>query len=410
MSAPAEGAAEVTDPRPAEDRIETAVVVVGGGIAGLAMTAMLGAAGHETVLVDRMPARGARDGRTTALLGPSSDILRRIGVWPQIEAAGAPLRRLALVNQRRGLVGGERVRFDAAEAGKACFGHNVVNDELRTILLQRIRALPSVRHLAGRSVRDGSFGPAAATLVLDDGRRIVAALAIAADGKDSSCRRLAGIGARSWRYGQTALVGAFRHERDHDDTSTEIHTPGGPLTVVPLKGRASSYVWVEREADARVFAGLRDDPFASALEARVGFLLGRVEGLIGRRMSYPLSGAIARRFHGPRLALIAEAAHSLHPIGAQGLNLSLRDVATLADLVSDAASREADMGSVRLLRDYETRRRPDVLARLYGTDALSRVTGSDWQALRLVRGLGFDILARAPGLRRTAMKAGLAPF
>lgn len=393
--------------------IATEVAVVGGGIGGLAMAAALGTAGIDTVVIDRLPAETSdeapADGRTTALLGSSVDVLRTVGAWPAILPAAAPLRRLALINQRRGVIGGERVCFDAAEAGHAVFGYNVPNSDLRRALIERIASLTDVRHLQGGAVNEASFDAARASLVLDDGRRIGAALAIAADGRDSLCRRVAGIGVRSWSYGQTALVGAFRHAGEHNATSTEIHTASGPFTTVPLGEGTCSYVWVERSDDAKTFAALSDPAFLSALDQRVGFLLGRVEALEGRRMSYPLNGSVAQRFYGPRLALIAEAAHGLHPIGAQGLNLSLRDVATLAELVSEAAQDGADVGRMALLRRYEALRRPDVLGRLYATDMLSQVTGSDRQPIRLLRGLGLAAMARTPALRRMVMKAGLLP-
>ena len=390
--------------------------MIGGGVAGLAMAVALGVGGVPTVLVDRAPPEAGgspaapppSDGRTAALLPEPVNVLRGLGVWESLEAGAAPLRRMRLGNERRGLAGGETVEFDPRDAGAPDFGYNVANDALRRALLERLSGLDAVTHLRPAEMASVAFEPHRVAVRLADGRRVVARLAVAADGRDSPTRAAAGIAVSRWDYGQTALVCAIDHERPHGGVSTEFHRPGGPFTLVPMPGERSGVVWVERTVDALRFVAMADAAFEAALEERTRGVLGRVRLVAGARHAYPLDASLAARFHGPRLALIAEAAHGLHPIGAQGLNLSLRDVAALAEEVVDAWRVGLDIGAEDLLAAYERRRRPDAVARLYATDLLNRATATDSLLLHAARGLGLRLLDAAGPLKSALIRQGMS--
>jgi 2-octaprenyl-6-methoxyphenol hydroxylase len=245
--------------------------------------------------------------------------------------------------------------------------------------------------------------------VLAGGGRIAARLVVAADGRNSICRQAAGIGSNRRKYQQSAVAMSFEHGRPHHAISTEFHRPGGPLTTVPLPGRASSLVWVERPPVAARLAALDEAAFRAALEARLYGLLGAI-GDIGLRQLFPLSGLVAERLGQGRVALVGEAAHVLPPIGAQGLNLGLADVATLADVVADVRRAGGDVGAPSALDAYHRARTADVARRAAATDALNRSLTSNLLPVDLARGLGLHMLAAFPFLRGELIRRGLEPM
>ena len=381
------------------------VVVVGGGPVGLTAAIALASAGVETALI-AMPA-AATDNRTTALLASSVTALDTLGVWARCADQAAPLRRMRLVDDTARLLRAPEVCFDAAEIGLPAFGYNIENRHLLAALESRARDIPALTFIAAKA-EDVATGEADVSVGLSTGGRITAKLAIGADGRRSLCRSAAGIETESRRYPQTALTFSLAHARPHNDTSTEFHTESGPFTLVPLPGSRSSLVFVVDPADAPRLAALSDADLATEIERRSHSLLGKITIESGRGV-FPLTAEVARRFGQNRIALVGEAAHVMPPIGAQGLNLGLRDAATIGELVVAARRDGGDVGAQDLTARYEHMRRADVTSRSLAVDLLNRSLLSDFLPLQGARGFGLYLLDRIGPLRRAVMREGVAP-
>ncbi len=379
------------------------VVVVGAGPAGLATAIGLAARGVSTALVTG-PDRGA-DHRTTALLEGSVRILEDFGVWASIAPRAAPLRDMRIADATRRLVRAPEVTFRSAEIGLDAFGYNIENDALRNSLLAAAMEMPHL-HIARTSVERIDFAPDAVTLALADGSRLSARLVAGADGRQSTVRAAAGIKMRNRAYPQVAFTATVRHTRPHEDTSTEFHTESGPFTLVPLAGDRSSIVCVVTEREAIRLLGLGDEALARELEARASSVLGRFE-MEGGRGAFPLAAETAESLVGDRVALLSEAAHIMPPIGAQGLNLGLRDAAALVALVADALASGRDPGSREVLARYADKRQRDISNRMSAVDLLNRSLLSDLVPVQSVRGFGLYLLDRVGPLRRTLMRLGV---
>jgi 2-octaprenyl-6-methoxyphenol hydroxylase len=385
--------------------------VVGGGPAGLAAALALGKAGADVVLAaPPPPGPGAQpDTRTAALFAGSIKLLENLGAWEGLALESAPIRAIRIIDDTGSLLRAPEVMFTAAEVGLDAFGWNVPNRALVASLHATSMGEGSrvTRHpTAGVDALD--LDAEHAKLTTREGATIEALLVAGADGRNSTSRTAAGIGTRSWRYDQAALACTFRHARPHRDVSTEFHRPAGPFTTVPLPGLASSLVWVERPDEAHRLAALEEDAFRGALETRLQGLLGSV-GEIGPRNVFPLSGLTAETFGQKRVALIGEAGHVIPPIGAQGLNLGLRDAATLADCVAEALAGGRDPGGAETLASYDARRRSDVGSRVATVDVLNRSLLSTLLPVHLARGLGLIALRAVGPLRRAAIREGLQP-
>ena len=394
------------------ERIETDILVAGGGIAGLAATARLAAAGRSVVCVDPAPAGdgpGAprADLRTTAFLLPAVETLERAGAWAGMAPHAAPLMTMRLVDAGgRARAVREVADFSAGEITDRPFGWNVPNAAIRAALAGRLAELPAARLLGGARVERLLRRTGEVVAWLSDGHQVRARLAVAADGRDSALREAAGIASHRWHYGQKALVFTVTHPEPHGGVSTEIHRTGGPLTLVPMpdyEGRpSSSVVWMVPGPRAARLADLDDAGLAAELTAETMGLFGPL-GIAGPRAVWPIIGQVALGLVAERLALIAEAAHVVPPIGAQGLNMSLADVETLAGLVAEAP----DPGNPALLAAYERRRWPEMTARIAGIDALNRAARAEALPLRDLRRLGLKAIHEMPPLRRLAMRLGL---
>lgn len=378
------------------------VAVVGGGPAGLVSAIALAASGVETLLI--APA-AADDHRTTALLASSVTALVTLGVWQACRAHAAPLAAIRIVDDSRRLLRAPEVGFTAAEIGLDAFGYNIENRHLLAALSARAAELKLSRIAAGAlAVASDSDG---ITIKLPEGVAR-ARLAIGADGQRSLCRAAAGIGTDRRAYPQAALTLNLGHDRPHQDTSTEFHTESGPFTLVPLPGRRSSLVCVLEPVQAAALAAMSDADLSDEIERRAHSLLGKMHVEEGRGM-FALAVETAHSFARQRIALVGEAAHVVPPIGAQGLNLGLRDAATLAELVADARRQNVDVGSPSVLARYDAQRRADVTGRTIAIDLLNRSLLTDFIPAQGARGLSLYLVDRFGPLRRALMREGVAP-
>ncbi len=409
-----------------KNRRDPQAVVVGRGPAGLTAAIALASGGIATVLVGTRP--GQADNRTTALLAGSVTALETLRVWTLCRDQAAPLRVMRIVDDTGRLWRAPEVKFEADEIGLEAFGYNIENRHLVAALEQRAHTLPGLR-LVDDQVTELTPGEDDVSVVLKGGETLCAPLVIGADGRRSLCRTAAGIALDERRYPQVALTVSFGHSRPHRDASTEFHTPSGPFTVVPLRGafpgevgtgspsgnateqklgQRSSVVWVLDPDDAEDIAALNDGELSAEIERASHSILGKVTVEPGRGL-FPLTVATTRRFGDKRIALVGEAAHVIPPIGAQGLNLGLRDAATIGELAVGALCHDGDVGNAALLARYDRLRRADVGSRTFAVDLLNRTLLSDLLPAQGARGLGLYMIDRVGPLRRSIMREGVAP-
>jgi 2-octaprenyl-6-methoxyphenol hydroxylase len=386
------------------DRLTAEVVIVGGGPAGLTAAIALASTGVETALVAKPPA--LPDHRTSALLQGSVKALDTLGVWQHCQKHAAPLRLMRIIDDTARLLRAPEVCFAASEIGLDAFGYNVENRFLIAALDARARELPALTRIHDQAVAVG-IADAQVMVRCRRGPAISARLAIAADGRHSLCRTAVGIDIRSRTYTQTALTFNLGHSREHHDTSTEFHAEGGPFTLVPLPQRRSSLVCVVDPAQVSSLSELCDAEMAAEIERRSHSILGTIEVEQGRGV-FPLITATATCFGTRRVALIGEAAHVAPPIGAQGLNLGLRDAATISELVV-AAHREGQDLSATIDR-YDRMRRADTTSRMLAVDLLNRSLLSDFLPLQGARAVGLFLIERIALVRRAVMREGVSPW
>ncbi|WP_316236506.1 UbiH/UbiF family hydroxylase [Bradyrhizobium sp. SZCCHNR1015] len=381
------------------------VIVVGGGPAGLATAIALSQTGARTALVARQAPYA--DNRTTALLGGSVDFLDEIGVWSACRDRAAGLKAMRLVDDTGRLIRAPEVRFVADEIGLEMFGYNIANAVLVEALEQRAGEIDGLVRIAedAESVRSDAD---AVTVTSASGRVLTARLVVGADGRHSPCREAAGIGVSRRTLQQSALTFNITHARPHFNVSTEFHTPQGPCVFVPLPGDRCSVVWVAapKEAD-RLFA-LDDDALSAAAERQSHSIFGRVRVEPGRHV-FPLAIERPLSYAQNRIALVGEAAHVVPPIGAQGLNLGLRDGIDIADVVRKAHAAGEDPGAPQVLARYGAARRADILSRTFAIDVANRSLLSDLLPMQSLRAVGMHLISGIGPLRRLAMREGLAP-
>jgi 2-octaprenyl-6-methoxyphenol hydroxylase len=381
------------------------VVVIGGGPAGLTAAIALAKAGAHTALIARRAPYA--DNRTTALLGGSVDLLRELDVWPRCQDKAAPLQTMRLVDDTGRLIRAPEVRFSCDEIGLDAFGYNIDNRALTIALEERAAELSDLTR----------FDDEADTISPDDagveirtghGKSLSARLVIGADGRQSLCREAAGIEVRRRDLNQAAVTFNVSHSRPHRGISTEFHTPQGPCVFVPLPGDRCSVVWVAAPKEADRLIALSDDELSVAAETQSHSILGRIHVEPGRHL-FPLGIEQPRQFAQHRIALVGEAAHVLPPIGAQGLNMGLRDAADIADIVREAMPSGEDLGSPQVLKRYDSARRADVSSRTFAIDLANRSLLSDFLPVQTLRAVGMHLIGSIGPLRRLAMREGLSP-
>jgi 2-octaprenyl-6-methoxyphenol hydroxylase len=394
------------------DRSTCDILISGGGVAGLTAAAAFGTAGFDVLIVDPTPPVTTADDpdadlRTTAFLQPAQQFLDRAGIWAGL-APHATALQVMQITDASGPDGTVRTTaaFDAADISDAPFGWNLPNWLLRREMMTRLSELPNVTFLGGVGFAGMVGRTKHAIAQLTDGQRVNCKLVIGADGRNSAVRKAAGIDAKTTRYGQKALIFAVTHDAPHDNVSTEIHRSGGPFTLVPLPdhdGRpCSSVVWMDNGPDITALTKLDDADFAAAATARSGGMFGDLVP-VSRRIAWPIISQQATSLTGPRTALVAEAAHVMPPIGAQGLNMSLADLHCLLNL----AVASDDLGGAEMLDAYAAARTKDMKLRVAGVDALNRASIAGSPILQDLRVAGIKAIYGAKPIRKQLMALGL---
>lgn len=384
----------------------TDILVAGAGAAGLSTALALADAGHDVTVIGPPDLGGAA--RTVALFDGSIRFLDSLGVWSRVEGQSAPLRVMRIVDDTKSIFPALPSEFHSSEIGLDTFGWNIENRTLVAAMTEAARAHPRIR-LVDDLVESCEFEVNSARVGTKANGVIEARLVVAADGRRSVARRAAHISTRNWEYPQVAITAIFTHTKPHQDVSTEFHTRQGPCTFVPLPASGehthrSSLVWLMAPHEAERRHAMAPDDFAREAETAAHHLLGKLT-LLSARGKIPMAGLTANKLTAPRLALVGEAAHVFPPIGAQGLNLGLRDCAHLAE----AIERAADPGAADVLARYERLRRGDVASRTLAVDTLNRALLTNFMPMDFLRGAGLFALQNIGPLRRLAMREGVLP-
>jgi 2-octaprenyl-6-methoxyphenol hydroxylase len=378
------------------------VAVIGGGLAGMVAAVAIARGGRNVALI--APPAPKEDRRTTALMDQSIRFLDRLTLWDKLKPATAALTSMRIIDGTNRLLRAPATTFRAPEVGLDAFGYNFPNAVLMKVLEAAIAGEGNITRFTAFA-ETIEIGADAVTITLADGDVVSADFAIGADGRKSKLRETAGIDIRNWSYPQSAMVLNFSHSVPHQNISTEFHTEHGPFTQVPLPGSRSSLVWVQNPAEAAANAELSLEDLSHLVEERMQSMLGRVSVEEGVQV-WPLSGMMAHRFGKGRIALIGEAAHVFPPIGAQGLNLSLRDIMALTDILCSRAELPvaADSGD-----QFDRKRRADIMTRTASVDLLNRSLLSDFLPVQMLRAAGLHILSAIPPLRSIVMREGIEP-
>jgi 2-octaprenyl-6-methoxyphenol hydroxylase len=384
------------------------IAISGGGMVGLSLGLALAQGGLRTLVADAAPLAAQLDpvfdGRVSALAYASIRMYRALGVWEAMAPHAEPIREILVTDGAPGRAASPfSLHFDSAEVGAPELGAIVENRHIRAALQARALEEKNLTLIAPAAVKSVTVEGAGVTAALADGSRIAASLAVAADGRVSPLREAQGIKTIGWSYPQTGIVATVEHEKPHNGVAYEHFLPAGPFAILPMTASRSSLVWTEKKELAPTILKLDEARFGEELSRRFGAHLGAVKAA-GPRWSYPLSFHIARDFVRPRFALAGDCAHGIHPIAGQGLNLGLKDAATLTEVLLDAARLGQDIGALDVLKRYERWRRFDSVAMAASTDALNRLFSNDIAPLRLLRDVGMGIVDSIGPARRFFMR------
>ena len=392
---------------------DTDIAIVGAGLNGAMMSLALAEAGFTVTLIDPQTLKSKQnphfDGRSYSLAIASVRLMQALGLWEELAPNAQPILEIKVADGRAySNPSPYFLHFDHHEIEEGPMGHMVEDRHLRPLLQKRLQSVSQINYRAGLSVSEMTITDTHAELRLNTEETLTTRLVIGADGRQSQTAERAGIKRTGWRYGQTALVCALSHNIPHQGVACQYFMPPGPLAILPLTGNRSSIVWTESDANAATIMAMDDTDYMAVLQPRIGDYLGKVE-LAGARSSYPLNLTIAQNYVMPRLALVGDAAHGVHPIAGQGLNLGLRDIAALSEVLSDARLRGEDSSSLAVLLRYQEWRRFDTTALAIATDAVNKLFSNDNSFLRTSRDLGMGAINSLPALRRSFIReaAGL---
>ena len=395
-------------------RMKSDLIIVGGGLNGPALALAAAKAAFTVTIVDTLTVDRRKapdfDGRSYAIALGSQRLLRNIGVWDQIADNAQPMLEIKVTDGRSGEGPSPwMLHFDHAEIEEGPMGFMVEDRHLRRAFLNAMDASEHINHLSDKTVVAQDITPAGVTVTLADGDQITGSVLIGSDGRGSGTAQRAGIQRTAWGYDQTAVVCAVSHEKPHHGIAHQFFTPGGPLAILPLTENRSSIVWSEETNRATAMMALNNAGFLDALRPAFGSFLGEIS-LTGARFTYPLGLSLAQSFIAPRIALVGDAAHGVHPIAGQGLNAGLRDVAALAQVLQEARSRGEDIGGAQALARYQEWRRFDTATLALATDTFNRLFSNDNPLLRMAREAGMAAINAAPKLRRNFIReaAGLS--
>ena len=379
------------------------VIIIGGGPVGSLLATILAQAGMAVAVVEATSpaalAQPGSDARAIAVSYTSQKVLAAAGAWESMAAEAGAIREIRVTDAASPLF----LHYDHLEVGDHPLGWIVPNPALRRAVLERLAAHPTAHLLAPARVKRLERLSGRVEVELEDGRRLTAALAVAADGRASQTREAAGIAIARRAYGESGIVCTMTHERPHHGIAHERFLPAGPFAILPLAGQRSGIVWTEPHDRAAAICAQDDAAFLAELSQRVGGFLGTI-GLEGRRFHHPLSLHLAETMIAPRLALVGDAAHGMHPIAGQGMNMGFRDVAALAEVIVDAGRLGLDPGAAPVLERYQRWRRFDTMVMLGVTDGLDRLFSNDVAPLRHLRRLGLAAINRLPTAKRFFMR------
>jgi len=389
------------------------LLIVGGGLNGPALALAAAQAGFTVTIIDALPLDTRKDpafdGRAYALALASVRLLRGIGVWSAIDAQAQPMREIKVTDGRAGEGPSPwMMHFDHTEIEEGPMGYMIEDRHLRRAFLEAMATAPNITHLAAETVVAQDISPARAQVTLASGKSVAGRVLIGCDGRRSGTADRAGITRTAWGYNQTAIVCAVKHEKPNNGIAHQFFMPNGPLAILPLTGDRSSIVWSEQSARAAEIIALDDAGFLEALKPAFGSFLGEIS-LAGDRFAYPLGLSLANAFIADRIALVGDAAHGVHPIAGQGLNAGLRDVAALAQVLSEARARGEDIGGAQALARYQQWRRFDTATLALATDTFNKLFSNDNPMLRAARDIGMGLINKATPLRRAFIReaAGL---
>ncbi len=390
------------------------IIIVGGGLNGPALALALADGGFSVTIIDALPARSRDqkgfDGRGYALALASQHLLSAIGVWPVVAENSQPINEVKITDGRAGEgPSGWMLHFDSRELAEGPMGFMVEDRYLSRALQGAVQKHPLITQINGETVVDQQVGPASVTVTTASGKTLTGSILIGSDGRSSGTAKRAGIRRVGHDYGQTALVCAIEHDLPHNGIAHQFFMPPGPLAILPLPGNRSSIVWSETSEEAARINALPEDEYLDILRPRFGSFLGQIR-LAGTRFTYPLNLTLAEHFIAPRLALIGDSAHGVHPIAGQGLNLGLRDVGALAEVLILARRRGEDIGAPDVLERYQRWRQFDTTVMALATDAFNKLFSNDNSLLRLGRDMGLGMVNAMPSVRKRFIReaAGLS--
>lgn len=384
------------------------VIIVGGGLAGLTLACLLGTHKFSVLCLDRDPPveKNNKDARATVLSHGTSLVLKEAGLWDKIEPLACPIHKIDILDGNSPVL----MDFLSKDVDGIAFGHNIENARLRVILANRAAQLKSVTHLCNAEVSSIDTSRNQVQITTADKQKFTASLLIGADGRNSFIRKFLNVSTHGWSYDQTAIVATLEHENPHDNVAIEHFRSEGPLAILPLPDlkntHRSTLVWTVETKNAKTLLAMDDDIFALALCTRAPEQYGAIK-LLSKRMSYPLSLQHAHSYIGERIALIADAAHGMHPIAGQGLNMGMRDIKTLSDLLIEARDEKEDLGSDNVLKKFQRARHFDNMAMMAATDGLNKLFSNDLPLVGHLRRLGISLIDKIPPAKKFFMSQAM---